>query len=87
MYQKEKILRFLEKYSNDLLGLKIRQSKEIVGDFGIEPAREMIKIAEEAKCSVVVHTTNPPGKQKILLNYSDQVMYMHMYIKEKERVL
>lgn len=88
MYQKEKILRFLEKYPNDLLGLKIRQSKEIVGDLGIEPAREMIKIAEEAKCSVVVHTTNPPGKAKDiaeLLRPGD--VYAHVYQGKGESVV
>ena len=44
-----------------LVGLKIRQSKEIVGDWGLEPLKATIRMAEAIGCPVVVHTTNPPG--------------------------
>lgn len=48
----------------------------------------MIKIAEEAKCSVVVHTTNPPGKAKDiaeLLRPGD--VYAHVYQGKGESVV
>ena len=56
-----------DKYNGQLLGLKIRQSKEIVGDLGLEPLRATIKMAEEIGCNVVVHTSNPPSDIEDLL--------------------
>ena len=50
-----------EKYAGKLLGLKIRQSSEIVGDMGLEPLKATIRMAADICCRVVVHTTNPPG--------------------------
>ncbi len=54
------IAELLKKYQGRLLGLKIRQSREISGDLGIEPLKETVKMAEALGCPVVVHTTNPP---------------------------
>lgn len=59
-FDQEKIAMLLNKYQDCLLGLKIRQSKEIVGPLGIEPLKATLKIAGELNCSVAVHTTNPP---------------------------
>jgi predicted amidohydrolase len=42
------------------LGLKIRLSKELVGDLGGKPLEATLEIAQRLKCPVVVHTTNPP---------------------------
>ena len=79
-YQKDKMLRLLKKYPEQLLGLKIRQSKEIVGELGTEPEHEMIKIAEEAGCPVVVHTTNPPGEvDDIAKMLRPGDVYAHVY--------
>jgi len=54
--------RLFEKYDKQLLGLKIRQSKEIVGEWGLAPLKATIQMADELGCPVVVHTTNPPGE-------------------------
>lgn len=79
-YQKEKLIRLLKKYPDQLLGFKIRQSKEIVGDLGTEPERAMIEIAEEAGCPVVVHTTNPPRDvDDIAKQLRPGDVYAHVY--------
>lgn len=61
-YNNKKIAMLCKKYKDEILGLKIRLSKEIVGDLGIEPLKETVRIAEELGCPVVVHVTNPPVK-------------------------
>ncbi len=59
-FDEEKIQQIFAKYKNELLGLKIRISQEIVGDFGIEPLKAAIRIAEKISRPIAVHTTNPP---------------------------
>ncbi len=69
-----------KKYDGILLGLKIRQSSEIVGDMGLEPLKAAIRMASEIGCRVVVHTTNPPcdvGDLADLLRPGD--VFTHMY--------
>lgn len=67
LYDKEALGRFLQKYSSHLLGLKLRQSREVVGEWGVKPLAATVKIAEEFQCPVVVHTTNPPCEVAELL--------------------
>ncbi len=60
-YDLEKIGDLLERYRGELCGLKIRQSRQIVGTLGLEPLRAAVRLAEQLHCPVVVHTTDPPG--------------------------
>ncbi len=59
-FKKEKIAELIEKYPGEIIGIKMRLSRETVGDAGIEPFLEMMEIARELEMPVVVHTTNPP---------------------------
>ncbi|MBI4607689.1 MAG: amidohydrolase/deacetylase family metallohydrolase [Candidatus Rokubacteria bacterium] len=44
-----------------ILGIKVRNQKEVVGDAGIEPLRRAIRAAELAGgLRVMIHVTNPP---------------------------
>lgn len=43
-------------------GIKIRQSVEIAGDFGLKPLEKALRIADDLGVPVVVHTTAPAGK-------------------------
>lgn len=52
--------KIFEKYRGQLIGLKIRQSRDIVGDMGLEPLKSTLNVAEEIGCPVVVHVTDPP---------------------------
>lgn len=68
------------KYPGRLLGLKIRQSREIVGELGLTPLMETVWLAAAIGCPVVVHTTNPPaaaGELAKLLRPGD--VFTHMY--------
>lgn len=63
----DKMKMFMEQYRDQLIGLKVRQSKNIVGDLGLEPLRHLRKLADEIGCMLVAHTTNPPGPVSELL--------------------
>jgi Predicted amidohydrolase len=57
-----------EKYNKHLIGIKIRQSSEIVGKWGLTPLKAAVKMADALGCRVVVHTTNPPGSVEELVS-------------------
>ncbi len=68
-YDLEKIKEYFEKWgSRELIGLKIRQGKEIVGSLGLEPLKKTIRLAEELNVPVMVHCSNPPGSMDDILN-------------------
>jgi dihydroorotase len=51
------------KYPGQLLGLKLRVGKEIVGGLGLKPLEATVKLAEEIGCPIVVHVSDPPCSQ------------------------
>ncbi len=88
VFQRTKMLRFLKKYSDQLLGLKLRSSRELVGEYGLEPLKAMLDIAEEAGCPVVVHTTNPPaGAAELARLLRPGDVYAHVYQGKGETVV
>jgi predicted amidohydrolase len=62
----ERARSLFEKYPGRLLGLKIRQSKNIVGDLGLKPLAATVQMADAIGCRIVVHTTDPPGEMQDL---------------------
>jgi len=61
-YDQDKMAFLFKKYPDELLGLKLRLSQEVVGDLGFRPLIKALEIAERLSCRVAVHTTNPPGE-------------------------
>ena len=59
-YDEAGIAELFNRHPGQLLGLKIRQSKEVVRELGTKPLKATVRIARCLKCPVVVHTTNPP---------------------------
>lgn len=66
-YDADKIRFLFKKYRSSLIGLKLRQSKEIVNHLGLEPLKATLKIADDISCPIMVHTTNPPGETSELV--------------------
>lgn len=64
-----KLRQMLKKYSKHLLGLKIRTSRDIVGNYGYEPLKKTRELADELQCRMVVHTTDAPGTLDELISY------------------
>lgn len=75
-------------YKGDLLGLKLRTSKEVVREQGYTPLKKMVELAEKLDVPVMVHCTNPPGTIPELLCYlrSGDVM-THMYMNKGSTLL
>ena len=68
LYNLERVRSLFENYSGWLCGLKIRQSREVVGELGLAPLKAALDMAGELGCRVVVHTTNPPGAAEDLVS-------------------
>lgn len=68
LFQRNKILELCEKYSETIVAIKVRQSREIVGALGLEPLKAAVDIAAEAGLPVVVHATDSPGEIRDTLN-------------------
>lgn len=49
------------------IGIKVRQTRNIVGDNGLEPLRRAVRAAETAQCPVMVHIGNAPEPLPALL--------------------
>lgn len=70
----------LERYRGRILGLKLRTSKNIVGDLGLGPLKEAVCIGEELKAPLMVHITNPPEPvEEILRCLRPGDIVTHMY--------
>jgi len=68
-YNQNKIKRLFEKYNDNLIGLKLRFSEELVGDLGFEPLKKTVALAEEIGVPIVIHSTNSPFPISELLKY------------------
>lgn len=82
-FDEECIRKLFEKYPDELIGLKIRTSKNIVGDLGLTPLKETIKLAERLNVPIMVHPTDPPtrlGEIVKLLRKGDVLTHMYQNI-------
>jgi dihydroorotase len=59
-FQERQIHQLFEQFSDRLLGLKIRFSKETVQDLGMEPLAAAKRLARSLGVGVMVHGTTPP---------------------------
>jgi predicted amidohydrolase len=77
-----------DRYPGVFLGLKVRQSVEIAGNFGLKPLERTLCIADDLGVPVVVHTTDPAGKIEDLasmLRPGD--VFSHVYHGRGETIL
>jgi predicted amidohydrolase len=84
-YDEEAIAALLCRYRGQCLGLKIRFSKEVVGEFGLKTLETTLAIAERLGCPIVVHTTNPaapPDTIVSLLRPGDVYCHAHQGVGE-----
>lgn len=58
----EKIKYYYHKYRDNIQALKLRQTRDISREFGLEPLRLMRRIADELGAYMVVHVTDSPGE-------------------------
>jgi len=80
LFDLERSRSLMKEYSGVLIGLKIRQSKRVVGDLGLKPLAATVRMAEAIGCRVVVHTTDPPeGTAELASMLRPGDVYTHMY--------
>lgn len=74
------IQRLFERYKDTLCGIKVRISKEIVGELGLKPLENAINVSGKIGTRVAVHTTNPsaPVSEFIKLFRKDDI-YAHTF--------
>lgn len=69
-----------EKHGDRLLGLKLRTSRNIVGEQGLEPLKATVALGERLGVPVMVHITDPPvGLDEILKILRPGDIMTHMY--------
>ena len=56
----EKMREQMIAHPGEIVGVKIRISRPIVGELGLQPLRRAVEVGEELGLPVCVHTTNPP---------------------------
>lgn len=79
-YDEDKIKLLFRKYSDELLGLKLKASAEVVGNLGITPVKRSFELAEELGCSVAVHTNNPvPNTVELVKLFRKGDIFTHVY--------
>jgi predicted amidohydrolase len=79
-YDEDTISCFYSRYRGQCLGLKLRMSKDIVGELGSKPLESTLQIAQHLGCPVVVHTTNPaiaPEMIASMLRPGDVYCHVH----------
>ena len=68
LFEEDKIIDLCEKYHDNIIGLKIRMEKKIVGDYGLEPLRKCVEIANKVGLPISVHASDTPGEVKDTLD-------------------
>lgn len=68
------------RHPDEIVAVKMRISRPIVGELGLEPLKAAVKIADKMGLPVVVHTTNPAGTvQEVLDILRPGDVYCHAF--------
>lgn len=89
-YDIEKMKDLFARYPKQIVALKFRVSKNIVGLTGLkkEPLERTIEIAEELQCPVVVHMTDPIIKaEEVAAMLRPGDVFCHMYYGKGDTIL
>ena len=79
-FDRERIYTLFQKYSDEIIGLKVRQSSDIVKGLCLTPLTATIELASTLGCPVSVHTTNPCSTVKELVDkLRPNDIYAHVY--------
>lgn len=67
-FDRAAIAECIAEHPGEIIGLKLRISREIAGELGLEPLRAAVEIAGELGLALVIHSTNPPESTAAVLN-------------------
>jgi dihydroorotase len=60
-YSLERLRELFQRYPERLVGLKVRQGREMVGELGLSPLKAAVELGNELGCRVTVHAADAPG--------------------------
>lgn len=84
----EKIKMYIEQYRDQILGLKVRISKELLDGLSLAPLHHLRHLADNIGCPIVVHTTNAPCQiTEILRLLRPGDVYCHVFQGEGNTIL
>lgn len=63
-----KIHALFRQYRNVLQGLKLKVQTEDIAEYGLKPLTESLRIANDLKCPVAIHSTHPVVPMKELVS-------------------
>lgn len=76
----EKMDALLDAYPGEIVGIKVRISKNIVGPLGLEPLKKAVAYGEKLGLPVCVHTTNlPESAEAVAAILRPGDIYCHLY--------
>lgn len=79
-YNRPAIAALVKKYSEDIIGLKLRISKPIVRGLGLTAMDGALELAEELGLPLCVHVTNPPETMdKVVAKFRKGDVFCHVY--------
>jgi len=64
-----KIKYLAEKYKDNILGIKLKQTKNNINNTGLEPIQKAVLLAEQIGCRINVHVIDPPCPTDELVKY------------------
>ncbi len=78
----------VEKYPDEIVGLKARASASVVGEMGLKPIEEAARIAKEIGKPLMVHVGNyPPALTEVLKLLDKKDIVTHAYHGKKGGIL
>lgn len=78
--KEEQMEKLIQKYGEEIRGIKVRISRSIVGEEGISPLNHALELGERFHLPVCVHTTDPPvNAEEIVKRLRPGDIYSHMY--------
>lgn len=87
-FKADAIKRLAEKYPDEIVGIKLRTSKEITAPLTYEPLERTIEIAQELHLPVIVHVSNPSFSiEKLAMMLRPGDVFCHMYQGKGETIL
>jgi predicted amidohydrolase len=90
VWNRDGIRALVKKYTDNIVGLKLRLSKAFLDPFGLrlEPLHEALKLGSELSLPLVVHVQDPGvGMEEITSVLRKGDVFCHMYAGDKDSIL
>lgn len=82
------ITELANRYPEQIKGLKLRLSKQIVGDLGMKPLDDALQLSQACGLPLCVHVTNPPAAaSEILSKLRTGDIFSHVYHQIGDTIL